>query len=388
MGHRSADLRTRESPVRWHARATQPVRGDTLPSMPSTRAGPYGHQHLAGNAWEWVSDAYHPKVYTDAERTGPAGPADGPWRGLAGEAGAHLPRTCVSQIVSGPGHGLAHRGPLRPSDRHGATRPGPSTGTGPDRRLRSLLAAPSRGGPCTSPPSTLRTSTRHRDADARAFPAAERRLTPDGSSRQPFRLEVPAGGTYVVSAALDGVAGSRGHRRGIGQRRDGPGRAESDQADEDVDGIEIRLQAPPAGVLPAARARKAPVALVLGGCPAMARPTGDSRIALRLGVWLVVAILLTFPCSHTSTTALIGDPRVDVWNHAWATTGSRDTSATGRCPFHTRGSAVPTAERCGSSTFRCPARAAGNVERWAALGYNAVLIARIAWAGIRRPATC
>ncbi len=29
-------------------------------------AGPYGHQDLSGNAWEWLSDAYDPKAYTRA----------------------------------------------------------------------------------------------------------------------------------------------------------------------------------------------------------------------------------------------------------------------------------------------------------------------------------
>ena len=92
-------------------------------------------------------------------------------------------------------------------------------------------------------------------------PAAERRLTPDGSSRQPFRLEVPAGGTYVVSAALDGgAAGRPGDDFVAASGSGGMGQAAQNpiQADEDVDGIEIRLQAPPAGGPAGSKGTKGP----------------------------------------------------------------------------------------------------------------------------------
>lgn len=47
-------------------------------------AGPYGHVHLAGNAWEYVSDFYHPGVYRADRPANPGGPASGAARVLRG----------------------------------------------------------------------------------------------------------------------------------------------------------------------------------------------------------------------------------------------------------------------------------------------------------------
>lgn len=48
--------------------------------------GPYGHLHMAGNAWEYVSDYYHPTIYRSDRPDNPAGPASGEARVLRGGA--------------------------------------------------------------------------------------------------------------------------------------------------------------------------------------------------------------------------------------------------------------------------------------------------------------
>ena len=238
--------------------------GDTLPVDALPRgAGPYGHQHLAGNAWEWVSDAYHPAVYTDAERTDPAGPADGPWRGLRGGGWSTFATNMrvanrFQDLVMGSPTGVrcarptatAQPDPVPPLELvriAGWVEPARGTLSGRALYITAFDAAD------IDPTTGMLTPGRS--------PAAERRLTPDGSSRQPFRLEVPAGGTYVVSAALDGGAAGRpgddfvaaSGSGGMGQAAQNPIRA-----DEDVDGIEIRLQAPPAGGPAGSKGTKGP----------------------------------------------------------------------------------------------------------------------------------
>ena len=77
-------------------------------------------------------------------------------------------------------------------------------------------------------------------------PAAERRLEPAGNTSQSFTLEVPAGGTYRISAALDGGPGTgpgfvaASGSGGMGEAGQNPVRA-----DADVTGLTIRLEAPP-----------------------------------------------------------------------------------------------------------------------------------------------
>jgi len=70
------------------ARGPKPCEGSTLlaGSRPEG-AGPYGHQDLAGNVWEWVSDNYHPDTYASAKsRVSPRGPVSGSVRVLRGGA--------------------------------------------------------------------------------------------------------------------------------------------------------------------------------------------------------------------------------------------------------------------------------------------------------------
>jgi hypothetical protein len=47
------------------------------PGARPTGVGPYGHQDLVGNLWEWTADYYEPGAYALASTTDPTGPLEG-----------------------------------------------------------------------------------------------------------------------------------------------------------------------------------------------------------------------------------------------------------------------------------------------------------------------
>lgn len=108
----------------------------------------------------------------------------------------------------------------------------------------------------------------------------------------------------------------------------------------------------------------------------------NPRIALRACVWLLVAFALTLPLLPDIGSVLLGDPRIDVWNHAWGYDWVARHLASGSLPFHTPWIGGPAG---GTLWFidLAGALAALPLTLWggAALGYNVVLITRIAWAG-------
>jgi len=108
----------------------------------------------------------------------------------------------------------------------------------------------------------------------------------------------------------------------------------------------------------------------------------NPRIALRACVWLLVAFVLTLPLLPDIGSVLLGDPRIDVWNHAWGYDWVARHLASGSLPFHTPWIGGPDG---GTLWFidLAGALAALPLTLWggAALGYNVVLITRIAWAG-------
>lgn len=107
-----------------------------------------------------------------------------------------------------------------------------------------------------------------------------------------------------------------------------------------------------------------------------------SRLTWRLGIWLLLALLLTLPVALDPTGTLLGDPRIDVWNHAWGYDWVARHLTEGSLPFHTPYVGGPAGGTLWfidlpGALVALPLTLGGG----AALGYNAVLICRIAWAG-------
>lgn len=220
--------------------------GDTqLADAAPAGAGPYGHQHLAGNVWEYVADPWHPSVYTQAARRDPGGPAAGEHHVLRGGSWNTFSTNMrvanrFNDLVMGSAAGFRCARPTvaaTPDDVQPlvlvtlsgtlAHQDGPLEG-----RAIYVTAFPADGahGPGRSP-------------------VAELRLQPSGQRQQPFSIQVPVGGPYELSAALDaGTGGQKGQyvaasgSGGFGSAEGGPV-----QATADVDGLRIVIRPSPAG---------------------------------------------------------------------------------------------------------------------------------------------
>jgi hypothetical protein len=68
---------------------------------------------------------------------------------------------------------------------------------------------------------------------------------------------------------------------------------------------------------------------------ALASPTTRRTILTRAGVWLAFALFLTFPMVLSPTSTLLGDPRIDVWNHAWGYWFVLESLLQGQLPYDT-----------------------------------------------------
>ncbi len=98
--------------------------------------------------------------------------------------------------------------------------------------------------------------------------------------------------------------------------------------------------------------------------------------------WLVSAWALALPGSLHLRQRLLGDPRIDVWNHAWGFGWVADTLATGALPWHTDlvgapgGGVLYFIDLAGAVCAAPVTLLAGP-----ALGYNLTLLVRTALAG-------
>lgn len=182
-------------------------RSDSTP-VSEGGAGPYGHQNLAGNVWEWVADAYHPGVYTQQARRDPSGPAAGETHGMRGGGwntfssnmrvanrfhdlvlGSAVGVRCASGDTALQVDAVA---PLELVPVSGVlTRDAPFTGRA--LYISVFDARDQRGG--MLPPGMS--------------PIAELRLEPNGKTEQPFEIQVPKGGEVLVFGALDDGSGAQ-----------------------------------------------------------------------------------------------------------------------------------------------------------------------------------
>lgn len=221
--------------------------------------GPYGHKELAGNLWEWTQDVYHPQTYgTGMPRLNPLGPASGD-----------------VFVLRGGGWNTFSTN-MRNANRFTSNLEGSATGVrcaygelnGRHDQVAEMVWVSLRGTVSSSTPlrgpALMVTAFSAADADPQTgqltpgrSPVAEVKLQPSGGLSQSFELEVPSG-DYLLMAALDGGApqqDAEGFRASSGMG--GFGRAESIvTAQEDVEGIQILLQPPPAG--PPARKQQGP----------------------------------------------------------------------------------------------------------------------------------
>lgn len=230
-----------------------PCVGDTLPvgSLPEGN-GPYGHRDLSGNVWEYVSDSYHPSVYSaNRTRVDPAGPRGGSFHVLRGGGWSTF---STNMRAANRFHDLV-------------------MGSGAGFRCVRSVAAPiydpvtplslvTLSGTISFPPpldeAATPVSLSGRAIYVTAFaksdlrpdgtpilgrsPSAEIRLEPDGQPQLNFTLRVPQGRVYLIQVALDdGSSGGLMPASGSG----GVGSLEKPiTADADTDGLSIFLTKP------------------------------------------------------------------------------------------------------------------------------------------------
>ncbi len=215
--------------------------GSALPvgSLPEG-TGPYGHRDLAGNVWEYVADAWNPRVYTETPRTDPGGPVGGSAHVLRGGGWSTFGTNMrvanrMSDLVAGSASGVRCARPTVPAIPDPAPPAELVTLAGTVRAASGVLAGKAlyvtafeaRGGAAPYPGQS---------------PAAEIRLAPSGAATQPFALPVPKGGVYLVSASLDaGESAPGAPPSGSGGVGTAAGTVE---ADRDRDGILVVIQPP------------------------------------------------------------------------------------------------------------------------------------------------
>ena len=218
-------------------------------------AGPYGHLDLAGNVWEFVLDAYHPGVYsTERSRVDPSGPASGEFHVLRGGSWNTFSTNMRAanrfhDLVMGSASGFRCARPDVPSQ------PDPIPALEMVTLTGSLTRAPAAGEDAGLLEGRalyvtvfdIRDTQDGMLAPGRS-PVAETRLDPSGKAQQAFSLRVPAGQTYLLSAALDDGSGASKDDYISASGSGGFGKADDPvDAAGDVDGLHIELQRPPAG---------------------------------------------------------------------------------------------------------------------------------------------
>jgi formylglycine-generating enzyme len=224
-------------------------KSDTLPAdaLPDGE-GPYGHRHLAGNVWEYVSDFWHPEIY-GGTRVDPGGPAEGEMHVLRG-GGWNTFSTNMRvanrfhDLVMGSATGFRCARPTVPPipDDVEPLELVALSGTVDGSMLGSLTGR-----------ALYISAFDSADADSQGMlapgrsPVSELKLVPGGSAEQSFRIKVPKGGSYILSAALDsgGGAGKEDYVSASGSGGFGHAEGNPISAEKETDGITISISPAP-----------------------------------------------------------------------------------------------------------------------------------------------
>lgn len=207
-------------------------------AVTSGTPGPYGHLHLAGNVWEWTQDAYHPAVYTQAERTEPGGPGSGDVHAMRGGAWDTFP---VNMRVTNRFSDLVLGSTVGVRCVRSRSEPVPSAVT--PLQTVTLSGTITRDGGLLQGAALYVTAFAQSDLQGGlpapgASPLAEARLQPNGQATQDYTLAVPQGASVVLSASLDTGAAGPGPASGSG----GHGQAAPLVADGDTAHVDVQLR--------------------------------------------------------------------------------------------------------------------------------------------------
>ncbi len=179
--------------------------GHAVPVDEPLNVGPYGHLQLAGNVWEWVLDAYHPRVYrTDPPRIDPTGPAGGDVHVLRGGAwNTFSTNMRVANRMSGLLEGSITGIRCARTRTRGNPDPVEPLALVPTTGVVISPHGPLEGRALYVTAFEARTAGRDGRVSPGQSPVAEVRLEPAGTQRQTFTLQVPKGGIYFLMASLD-----------------------------------------------------------------------------------------------------------------------------------------------------------------------------------------
>ncbi len=177
--------------------------GPEAPGQHPAGASPYGALDMAGNAWEWTQDLYHPAIYGEGRRD-PGGPAEGPAHVLRGGGWNTLATNLrVSNRMSGLVEGSASG--VRCA--FGGAAPQVETPPPLDWRELPVTVRRADGAPLQGRALYV-TAFSAEDLGPGgaprpgASPAAEQKLLPAGELDAKASLKVTPG-AYVLMAALD-----------------------------------------------------------------------------------------------------------------------------------------------------------------------------------------
>ncbi len=219
---------------------------DTLPVAEGTE-GPYGLVHQAGNVWEWVGDAYHPAIYREGRPDDPGGPASGELHVMRGGGwntfstnmrtanrfndlviGSAVGMRCVSATSDPVVEDIL---PIQTVDVSGTITHAAGVIAGRALYVSAFDVRDAKGG-MPSPGMS---------------PVADIRFEPSGTAEQTFTIQLPAGGSYLVFAALDdGSGGGKDqYETASGSGGMGPAKQNPVEVDGVVEGLTIHIEALP-----------------------------------------------------------------------------------------------------------------------------------------------